>query len=92
MTQPNLHNLPAILNALDEAYPDSECALHFDGVYQLIIAVILSAQCTDKMVNQVTPALFERVPRRPGTWRTPTLKSWSGSSTEQVSTETRRSI
>ncbi len=62
MTQTNLRNLPAILNALDDAYPDSECALHFNNVYELISAVILSAQCTDKMVNQVTPALFERYP------------------------------
>ena len=62
MTQTNLENLPTILKTLDALYPDAECALHFNNAYELISAVILSAQCTDKMVNQVTPALFERYP------------------------------
>ncbi len=44
------------------AYPDADCALHFANPLQLLIATILSAQCTDKRVNMVTPALFRRFP------------------------------
>lgn len=47
---------------LARAYPDADCALHYETPFQLLIATILSAQCTDKMVNQVTPALFRRFP------------------------------
>ena len=42
--------------------PEAETELHYDSPYQLLVAVILSAQCTDKRINQVTPALFERFP------------------------------
>lgn len=42
--------------------PDAETELHYGNPFQLLIAVILSAQCTDKRINQVTPALFERYP------------------------------
>jgi len=42
--------------------PDAETELHWGNPFQLLIAVILSAQCTDKRINQVTPALFERFP------------------------------
>ena len=42
--------------------PVAQSELHFDSPYQLLVAVILSAQCTDKRVNMVTPALFERFP------------------------------
>ena len=51
-----------ILNRLEDAYPEADCALHHQNVYQLIVAVALSAQTTDKSVNQVTPALFEAYP------------------------------
>ena len=51
-----------ILDILEETYPEAECALVHKNVYQLIIAVALSAQTTDKSVNQVTPALFEAYP------------------------------
>ncbi len=51
-----------ILDRLEETYPEAECALHHQNVFQLIIAVALSAQTTDKSVNQVTPALFEAYP------------------------------
>ncbi|MGN0658104.1 MAG: endonuclease III [Emergencia sp.] len=51
-----------ILDILEETYPDAECALHHQNVFQLIVAVALSAQTTDKSVNQVTPALFEAYP------------------------------
>ncbi len=44
------------------AYPDADCALHFANPLQLLIATILSAQCTDERVNMVTPALFQRFP------------------------------
>jgi len=42
--------------------PDAETELHYDNPYQLLVAVILSAQCTDKRINQVTPSLFQRFP------------------------------
>ena len=42
--------------------PDAETELHYANTFQLLVAVILSAQCTDKRINQVTPALFERIP------------------------------
>jgi endonuclease III len=42
--------------------PDAETELHYGNAFQLLMAVILSAQCTDKRINQVTPALFERFP------------------------------
>ena len=51
-----------VLDILEEAYPEAECALHHQNVFQLIVAVALSAQTTDKSVNVVTPALFERYP------------------------------
>jgi endonuclease-3 len=50
----------AILRRLRAAYPDVRCALHHDNALQLLIATILSAQCTDARVNLVTPALFKR--------------------------------
>ncbi|MBB5284919.1 endonuclease-3 [Rhabdobacter roseus] len=43
-------------------FPEPETELHFRNPYELLVAVILSAQCTDKRINQVTPALFERFP------------------------------
>ena len=51
-----------VLDRLEETYPDAECALHHQNVFQLIVAVALSAQTTDKSVNVVTPALFEKYP------------------------------
>ncbi|MEM9420170.1 MAG: endonuclease III [Planctomycetota bacterium] len=47
---------------LDELYPNAECALHFDTPFQLLVATILSAQCTDEAVNKATPALFAKYP------------------------------
>jgi endonuclease III len=52
----------AILKALDEAYPDAVCALHHRSPWELLVATILSAQCTDVRVNMVTPELFRRFP------------------------------
>ncbi len=51
-----------IIEFLKESYPDPMCALHYEHDYQLLIAVRLSAQCTDERVNMITPALFERFP------------------------------
>jgi endonuclease III len=53
----------AILEKLDEAYPEATCALKHQNAFQLLIATILSAQCTDERVNQVTPALFAKYPK-----------------------------
>ena len=50
------------VEALKKDYPDAICSLVYDDPVQLIIAVRLSAQCTDERVNKVTPALFERFP------------------------------
>jgi len=54
--------IAAILKALDEAYPDVECALTHRSPWELLVATILSAQCTDVRVNMVTPELFRRFP------------------------------
>src|SRR4029077_19700298 len=51
-----------IAAALAKAYPDATCALHHRNPWELLVATILSAQCTDAMVNQVTPALFAAYP------------------------------
>ena len=51
-----------VLDILEKTYPEAECALHHKNVFQLIVAVALSAQTTDKSVNVVTPSLFERYP------------------------------
>jgi len=50
----------AILAKLDEAYPDASCELKFENPFQLLIATILSAQCTDVRVNQVTQELYKK--------------------------------
>lgn len=51
-----------ILRRLKKTYPDAECALIHESPFQLLVATILSAQCTDERVNSVTPTLFERFP------------------------------
>ena len=56
----------AILKALDEAYPEAVCALHHRTPWELLVATILSAQCTDVRVNMVTPELFRRFPSPDG--------------------------
>lgn len=55
-------NIKTILDLLEDTYPDAECALDHKSVFELIVAVALSAQTTDKSVNLVTPALFEAYP------------------------------
>jgi endonuclease-3 len=51
-----------ILATLDQMYPNVTCALHHSNAWELLVATILSAQCTDKRVNMVTPGLFEKYP------------------------------
>lgn len=64
-----------IISILKERYPDALCALHYGKDYELMIAVRLSAQCTDARVNLVTPALFARFP---------TLESFAQATPEKV--------
>ena len=52
----------AIIDILKDKYPDPACALHYQKDYELMIAVRLSAQCTDARVNLITPALFAAYP------------------------------
>lgn len=51
-----------ILRILDQTYPNVTCALHHTNAWELLVATILSAQCTDKRVNEVTPGLFAKYP------------------------------
>jgi len=51
-----------ILDFFDEYYPQADCALKFESPFQLLVATILSAQCTDERVNRTTPDLFSRYP------------------------------
>ncbi len=51
-----------ILRLLDRMYPGAACALHHRNAWELLVATILSAQCTDKRVNEVTPGLFAKYP------------------------------
>ncbi|HEX7182389.1 MAG TPA: endonuclease III [Thermoanaerobaculia bacterium] len=55
-----------IVARLRREYPDTRCALDFQTPLQLLVATVLSAQCTDKRVNEVTPALFRRYPTAQG--------------------------
>jgi endonuclease-3 len=59
---PDPVRVQAILEQLQEHYPDARCALDFRTPLQLLVATILSAQCTDERVNKVTPALFASYP------------------------------
>ncbi len=54
--------IAALLELLAKAYPGAECALHHSNAWELLVATILSAQCTDARVNMVTPALFKQFP------------------------------
>jgi endonuclease-3 len=51
-----------IVRLLGREYPDAECALHHNNAFELLVATILSAQCTDERVNLVTPPLFKKYP------------------------------
>ncbi|HEX4810616.1 MAG TPA: endonuclease III [Bryobacteraceae bacterium] len=52
----------SILDELDRIFPNVTCALHHQDAWQLLVATILSAQCTDERVNKVTPGLFRKYP------------------------------
>ena len=54
--------LQKIFAALDALFPQAECALRHENAFQLLVATILSAQCTDERVNKVTPELFRKFP------------------------------
>src|SRR5215472_5642488 len=52
----------AIMKKLERQHPNADTELHYSNPYELLVATILSAQCTDERVNQVTPMLFKRYP------------------------------
>ena len=58
----NSRNIAAMIAILKKSYPDANCSLHHSDPFQLLMATILSAQCTDERVNLVTPALFKKYP------------------------------
>ena len=58
----NLEKKRLALTILEEMYPEAKAELVFSNPYEMLVATILSAQCTDRQVNKVTPAVFERYP------------------------------
>jgi endonuclease-3 len=60
--EPDKKQAVAIFRALGKRYPNANCELDFENPFQLIVATVLSAQCTDKRVNMVTPPLFKKYP------------------------------
>ena len=69
-----------ILKILDGMYPNVTCALHHSNAWELLVATILSAQCTDKRVNEVTPGLFRKYP---------TMRDFANASQEEMAREIR---
>ncbi len=69
-----------ILQALDQLYPNATCALHHRNAWELLVATILSAQCTDKRVNEVTPGLFQKYP---------TIRDFAAASQEELAQDIR---
>jgi endonuclease III len=69
-----------ILQRLDQTYPDVTCALHHNSAWELVVATILSAQCTDVRVNMVTPELFKKYP---------TVKDFAALTPEQLEPDIR---
>ena len=65
----------AVLRGLKKEYPVAECALDHEDAFQLTVATILSAQCTDERVNLTTPALFAKYPT-PEKWRKRRNRLW----------------
>jgi endonuclease-3 len=59
---PNKERAAKILDILEKTYPEADTELRYRNAFELVVATILSAQCTDERVNQVTPALFARYP------------------------------
>jgi endonuclease III len=62
MSKVKRSEIPLVIKEMKRLYNDAECALNHKNVFQLLVAVVLSAQTTDKSVNQVTPILFEKHP------------------------------
>ncbi len=69
-----------ILATLDQMYPNATCALHHSNAWELLVATILSAQCTDKRVNMVTPELFRKYP---------TVQDFANASQDELAQEIR---
>ena len=69
-----------ILKGLDEMYPGVTCALEHSNAWELLVATILSAQCTDKRVNMVTPGLFRKYP---------TIQDFASASQEELARDIR---
>lgn len=69
--------VPEIIRILKKEYPDAKCQLNFKTPFELLIGVILSAQCTDKKVNEITPGLFKKYKNAKGfaTAKTPELEA-----------------
>ncbi|HEX2178028.1 MAG TPA: endonuclease III [Actinomycetota bacterium] len=61
-TDPAERRFPILYRRLAKAYPDARCALNFSNPHEMLFATILSAQCTDAMVNKVTEKLFRKYP------------------------------
>ena len=72
--------LQRIIHELDLMFPDATCALHHSNAWQLLVATILSAQCTDKRVNEVTPELFRKYP---------TIEDFANASQEELAQDIR---
>ena len=56
----NRTNAIKIIKILKNTYPEAKCSLNFSSPFEMVVAVMLSAQCTDERVNKTTPALFKR--------------------------------
>jgi endonuclease-3 len=72
--------LERILDQLDKLYPNATCALHQSNAWELLVATILSAQCTDERVNKVTPGLFKKYP---------TVKAMAAASQDELAQDIR---
>ena len=58
----NKQGAEKIIKTLIDFYPDAKCSLDFETPFQILVAVVLSAQCTDERVNKTTPAIFSKYP------------------------------
>ena len=72
----NAEQVKRVLDALEGLYPEAKAELHFSNPFETLIATILSAQCTDKRVNQVTEKLFPLYPDAKAMARL-TPRNWS---------------
>lgn len=72
--------LDRILSELNQLFPAATCALHHKNAWELLVATILSAQCTDERVNKVTPGLFKKYP---------TIEAMAGASLDELANDIR---